>query len=130
MLTVGAQENHLLRAALAYAGRDWRVMPLHGVVEGKCTCGKKNCGSPGKHPRTRHGLKDATLDENTIKTWWAKWPAANLGSATGPESGFFVVGPDGQGGIDALAELERQHGPLPRTPRLKSGRGGQHYYIA
>jgi hypothetical protein len=41
-----------------------------------------------------------------------------------------VVGPDGQAGIDALAELERQHGTLPRTPMLRSGGGGRHYYFA
>jgi hypothetical protein len=40
-----------------------------------------------------------------------------------------MLGPDGQAGIDALAELERQHGPLPRTPMLRSGGGGRHYYF-
>lgn len=40
-----------------------------------------------------------------------------------------MFGPDGQAGIDALAELEREHGELPRTPRAKSGSGGRHYYF-
>jgi hypothetical protein len=125
----GSPENHLLQAALGYARRGWRVMPLHEIIEGKCSCGR-DCGSPGKHPRTRHGLKDATVDEDVIKAWWDKWPSANAGIATGPKSGLFMVGPDGQAGIDALAELERRHGPLPRTPLLRSGGGGRHYYLA
>jgi hypothetical protein len=130
ILQVRAEENQLLRAAYDYAQRGWLVMPLHGIAEGNCTCGKKDCDSPGKHPRTPHGFKDATLDETTIESWWATWSRANLGVATGPESGFFMIGPDGQAGIDALAELERQHGPLPRTPMLRSGGGGRHYYFA
>jgi hypothetical protein len=130
ILTDGAQKNQPLRSALDYAKRGWKVMPLHGITEGRCTCDKKDCDRQGKHPRTQHGLKDATLDENVIRSWWATWPMANVGIATGPECGFFMVGPDGQAGVDALAELERQHGPLPLTPRLRSGGGGRHCYFA
>jgi hypothetical protein len=130
LLTGDPPENHLLHAAFAYARRGWQVMPLHEIVGGQCSCGKGSCRTPGKHPRTRHGLKDATLDEAVIQGWWAKWPSANVGIRTGPESGFFMIGPDGQAGIEALADLERRHGPLPPTPRLRSGGGGQHYYFA
>lgn len=126
----GSQENHLLQAALGYAKRGWRVMPLHGISGGQCTCLKRGCGSAGKHPQTRHGRKDATNDQSTIIQWWATWPTANVGIATGPESGFFMLGPDGQAGIDALADLQRLHEQLPRTPLLRSGGGGQHYYFA
>ena len=41
-----------------------------------------------------------------------------------------MLGPDGQGVDAGLAELERQHGALPLTPRLRSGGGGRHYYLA
>jgi hypothetical protein len=130
ILPSGSQENHLLQAALDYADRGWRVFPLHWIVDGACSCGK-DCGTnAGKHPRTHHGLKDATTNEDTIRAWWSRWPSANVGIATGPVSGFFMLGPNGQAGIDALAELERQHGPLPPTPRLRSGGGGRHYYLA
>jgi hypothetical protein len=129
ILPTGSQENHL-QTALDYARRRWRVLPLHGIIDGKCSCGKNDCGSPGKHPRTRHGLKDATDQEDIIRGWWAEWPSANVGIATGPESGFFMLGPDGQAGIDALVDLQRQHGPLPATPRVRSGGGGTHHYFA
>src|SRR5262249_49846577 len=130
ILPDGLRENKLFLAALAYAGRGWPVMPLHEVIEGKCSCGNDCDKSKGKHPRTRHGLKDATTDVNIIRGWWAAWPSANVGMAPGEVSGFFMIGPDGPEGIEALAELERQYGPLPTTPWLRSGGGGRHYYFA
>jgi hypothetical protein len=119
----------LLAAALDYARRGWRIIPLHDVVAGECSCGKANCGSSGKHPRTDHGLKDGTTEVRTIRDWWRRWPSANVGVCTGQVSGVWMLGPDGQGGIDALAELVRQHGELPTTPTARSGSGGQHYYF-
>jgi hypothetical protein len=130
ILRIDGEENQLLAAALGYARRGWRVLPLHDATAGACSCGKAHCDSAGKHPRTRHGPKDATADEAVIRGWWAEWPAANVGVATGPESGLYMVGPDGPAGVEALAELEARHGPLPDTPRLRSGGGGQHRYFA
>ena len=54
-------------AALAYAARGFRVVPLHfpvehpqgGVFE-RCSCGDRACAAIGKHPLTPHGLNDAT----------------------------------------------------------------------
>jgi hypothetical protein len=125
----GDPSNYLLAAASDYARRGFRVMPLHEIAAGKCSCGKLTCKKPGKHPRTQHGCKDATTDETTLRSWWSAWPSANVGLATGPGSGFFMIGPDGQAGIDALADLQRQHGELPLTVRVASGGGGRHYYF-
>jgi hypothetical protein len=121
--------NRLLAEALDLAGRGWHVIPLHDVAAGLCSCGKADCGSPGKHPRTANGLKDGTVDAETIRRWWMRWPTANIGVCTGPESGVWMLGPDGQAGIDALAALERVHGELPQTPRAKSGSSGSHLYF-
>jgi hypothetical protein len=73
-----------------------------------------------------HGLTNATTDLNLIRTWWERWPFANIAICTGPQSGLFMIGPDGQEGIGAVAELEEHLGVLPRTPQSKTGRGGQH----
>lgn len=116
----------LEQCALDYAARGWRVFPLHHVAGGKCSCGKADCGSAGKHPRTKHGPKDATTHPATIRRWWKTWPSANIGVCTGPENDIWMLGPDGQAGIEALAALEREHGDLPRTPRARSGSGGRH----
>jgi hypothetical protein len=59
--------NELLDAALRFASKDWLVLPLHSIEnDGGCTCGRLECSSSGKHPRTAHGLKDATKDVEQI----------------------------------------------------------------
>ena len=84
----------MLEHALAYARAGWRVMPLHNIgPDGVCTCRPTKsrpkagveCPSPGKHPRIKTGraFEAATTDEAQIRQWWAKWPAANIGLATG-----------------------------------------------
>lgn len=125
-----SHQNQLLIAAIDYAQRGWRVLPIHASVDGKCSCGADGCGSIGKHPVTRHGLRDATVDPEIIRRWWTESPIANVGIATGPDSGLFMVGPDGQQGRDDLAELERQHGKLPVTAWCQSGSAdpGAHLY--
>lgn len=91
----GAKENMMLRAALQYAARGWAVIPLHTPTgEGRCSCGGRDCKKDpktglykGKHPRTLHGVDDATRDHVIIRKWWARWPDANLGLACGAVSG-------------------------------------------
>ncbi|MBY0460601.1 MAG: DUF3987 domain-containing protein, partial [Gemmataceae bacterium] len=102
------------------------MLPLHHVLNGQCSCGKPTCGSAGKHPRTKNGLKDATTDPDTIRGWWQKWPLANIGVVTGPASGFWVLGPDGPEGLADLHRLVDENGSTPRTARVRSGSGGQH----
>src|SRR4051794_1088253 len=85
--------NPLLVAAKTYAERGWRVFPLHEAPNGVCSCRQASaCQSAGKHPRTRHGVKEATTYFQTIEGWWSKWPSANVGVATG--SGLVVVDVD------------------------------------
>ena len=119
-----------LQAALDYAARGWHVFPLQAPKPGAgCSCGKRDCKSVGKHPRTQHGLKDATTDESTIRAWWRKWPDANVGIATGADSMLVVLDVDPEkGGDESLADLEKAHGPLPGTVRGLTGGGGTHLY--
>lgn len=121
--------NPLLDAALGYAARGWRVVPLHSVDVRGCSCGQSDC-SPGKHPRTKHGLKDGTTDPETIRGWWLKWPRANVGVVCGPESNVWMVGPDGQAGIDDLAALEAGRERVEAAAAARSQGGGQHFLFA
>ena len=118
----------LCDTAITYAELGWHAMPLQGVHDGRCACGRVDCSSPGKHPHGRfapQGLKNATLDGGAICQWFANGEILNLGVATGAESGLVVLDVDDRhGGSASLREL----GPLPRTATVRTG-GGQHLYF-
>jgi len=118
----------LLDAALKYALRGFRVLPLNGIRAGGCTCGDSDCRSPGKHPLTAHGATEASADEMTIRGWWSKWPTANIGLAMG-DAGCVALDVDtrnlGHLSWDALIHA---NGALPETPTQRSG-NGWHYLV-
>jgi putative DNA primase/helicase len=104
-------------------------LPLYATSDGKCECAaEQSCKHAGKHPRTRNGVKDATTDRTIIKAWWRRWPDANIGIATGPTSGIFVLDVDGNAGKASLAELQAEHGRLPKTVTVKTGKGRHLYF--
>jgi len=104
----------MLESALCYIARGWRVHP---------------CRPRGKTPLTVHGVKDATTDEAQIREWWAKWPDANIGIATGKKSGFFVLDVDGDSGAESLRELDKEIGGLPEALRSRTGTDGEHIFF-
>ena len=117
------------KKALRYARRGWPVLPLYAVNDGRCECAAgQSCAHPGKHPRTLNGVKDAITDLRIIKAWWKKWPDANIGIATGQTSGIFVLDVDGNLGKTSLAELQAEHGRLPKTVTVKTGKGRHLYF--
>ncbi len=118
----------LLEAALSYASLGWRVIPLHGIVDGKCTCSGKGRCKPGKHPRMDGGYKRGTSAPEQIRKWWSDWPDANVGVCTGLRSGIVVIDVDGDKGASSLEALEAEHGPLPATTTAVTGRG-RHIYL-
>lgn len=134
-MTAAASTN--LDAALRLAKLGWRVFPLHAPIghgqAASCTCGKPGCKHAGKHPRTKHGLKDASTDVARITRWWTDWPEANIGVATGASCGshgvlVLDVDPRHQGDT-SLTELEAGHGELPATVRARTGGGGEHVFF-
>jgi len=120
-------EASLLRAALWYAEQRLPVFPVHSVRDGHCSCGKKNCQHPGKHPRTKNGFKDATTDREQINRWWTEWPDANIGMPTGETSGLLAVDIDPRNwGSESWESLVLKHGPVPDTAEQITGGGGRH----
>ena len=95
----------LRAAAMDYAGRGWRVGP---------------CRAGGKEPATEHGVKDFTTDPVQIAQWWASVPY-NIGIATGPESGIFVVDVDPRNGGEWRPSIE--------TYAVSTGGDGFHHYF-
>lgn len=118
----------LLDAALKYALRGFRVLPLNSIRSGGCTCGDTDCRSPGKHPLTPHGATEASSDEMTIRGWWSKWPTANIGLAMG-DAGCIALDVDTRNnGHLSWEALIQANGALPETPTQRSG-NGWHYLV-
>jgi len=101
--------------ALAYARRGWAVFPIK---------------PKDKTPATRNGFKDASSDPATVETMFSAGNGLNIGIATGPESGLWVLDLDGEEGIEALNRLEDEYGKLPKTITVRTGGGGRHQYFA
>lgn len=129
----------LLDEALAYAGHGYLIFPLWHVTSSttgnlRCVCSDgPQCGSPGKHPRTRFGLTEATCDPAVIAAWWRRWPFANIGMPAGANRLAVIdVDPD-HGGTDTITVLdqyvtEKTRGAVDlwATRVIDTGGGGWH----
>lgn len=142
--------SKLERAALGYAALGWRVFPLQAYNPGfrgdpKQAPGKrplhicdppclarlpradpktnesvcKECGTV--HVKGTRGLHIATTDPAIISQWWARYPRANIGIATG--AGLLVVDLDGPDGEAWLAARQTERGPIPATPTQQTASG-------
>lgn len=120
----------LMAQVLEYAALGWCVIPLWSVTVPDqleapiCTCPKgRQCTSPGKHPRLLHGVLEASAHAPTIADWWQQWPDANVGIATGPRSGIYVVDLDGPKAVEAWAATG-----IPPGWQSRTGNGLHHVY--
>lgn len=110
--------------ALDLARAGFRVFPL----------------KPGQKTPAVPGWQNfATTDPDALREWWggADWRVyANIGVAGGPfgSNGRNLVIMDvdnknGKNGSSTLADLEREHGPLPATVTAITPTGGFHLYF-
>jgi hypothetical protein len=105
--------NNLVEAALSYAGKGYHVFP---------------CKPRSKEPATKHGFKDATRDQETVRRWWSENPNYNIAIATGKESGLWVLDVDGEVGRESYLKCQSD---IPYdTPNVKTPSGGFHLYFA
>ena len=75
-------------------------------------------------------MQSATTDAETIKSWWAAAPRANVGLRCGPESGVIVVDIDPRNGGEATILAHRVQGrTFPHCPKVKTANGGLHLYF-
>ena len=108
------------------------VFPVHTPLVDRCSCSTPECSSIGKHPRTDHGLHDATLDPETIRSWWQRWPDANIGVRTGIT--FDVLDIDSEPAGRALAIAAELTGADTTAcwnggPMSTTGRGSHILYL-
>lgn len=111
---MSAKVGRMLRAALAYVERGWRVLPLR---------------PGGKEPLGRlvpHGCKDASSTGDDVLRWWSDEPEAGVAIATGSVSGIWVLDIDGPVGAVVWWQWEANHGHVhtlaQRTGRIDGGR--------
>ena len=112
--------NNKISQALKFAELGIKVFPVHGIVDGKCTCGSHPCKkSPGKHPAVFEKWQEvATTDESQIRKWWNENPDWNIGLLLGPESEICDIEFDDDEG-EATAERLLEG---IKTPSYSSGR--------
>jgi hypothetical protein len=109
--------------ALSYAKtRGWYIFPA--------PVGEKKSHKSAEHSGGRNW--GATINEKEIKRDFKRWPKANVGVVTGPDSKIFVVEADtieghGVDGIASLKALQREHGKLPKTLMAESASGSLHH---
>jgi Bifunctional DNA primase/polymerase, N-terminal len=103
----------MIRAAITLATRGLHVFP---------------CRPRTKKPVCEHGCKDATTDLGVIRQWWRSEPQANVAIATGEVSGVFAIDVDDIDAESALSKLETEHGALPPTVAVITGKGRHLYF--
>lgn len=119
-----SEESRLLKATKFYPELGWKILPCHGIVGGRCTCGQKH-GEPkevGKHPVINQWNAASTDDPATVRGWWETNPNYNVGVHCS-KSGFFVIDIDPRsGGPESFLEFEKiVEGHLPPTIEAITG---------
>ncbi len=97
-------------AALRYAERGWSIIPVDGT--------SKQPLVPWRYFIERR----PSIEE--IQSWSNRFRGAGIAVITGPVSGIIVLDADGAEGV---AEAERLG--VPKTPTVRTPRGGAHYYF-
>jgi putative DNA primase/helicase len=120
-----SRQERLKKAAVWYAGKDWKILPCHGLTEqGRCTCGGRHTEPKdiGKHPALMDWNDKASCDPNTVDQWWKNEPDNNIGVVC-HKSGIFVVDIDPRSGGSKSYEkfLELLDYDLPETIEQYTG---------
>ena len=111
-------------AVLHFADLGFKLVPVHGVHSGACTCGKGvQCRKKGKHPKQRQWQAKGSCVPEEILRWW-KPPFPNLGVVTGSVSRMLVVDVDGEVGLRTLEELAKNDESIRNTRIHRTGSGG------
>jgi len=96
----------IAKEAFEYISLGWKIVPLHGIVDGKCTCGRSSCeGSAGKHPIHSKWKENVITDEDGLLAMLDRHPHMNIGVLLGPESGIMDIEFDTEEGRETADRL-------------------------
>lgn len=117
----------LLPDALEYLERGFSIFPVCSPRMGKHSHGQNRCTSPGKTPLVAWApYQERQANEGEVRSWWGRWPMANIGLVTGAVSGVVVLDCD-SGDARSIAMGK---GGLDTTPAVWTGKpGGIHYHL-
>lgn len=120
--------------ALNYVKQGFAVIPLHYPTDYGCSCGKKECTSPAKHPFHKfapNGAHSATRNEQSLYDWYGSIPSLNVGLSCGVDSDLIVLDVDiAHGGRESLNALRQKYGSdFTKTRTVITGSGGGHFYF-
>jgi putative DNA primase/helicase len=121
--------SNRLTSALNLIEKGFHIIPLHSPKDNnQCSCGRE-CGSQGKHPRIRDWPNNATDKPSQVRSWWRRWPEANIGIVCGEISDLVVLDMDPRhNGEQSLDKLEHSIGCFTQTTTIMTGGGGKHFY--
>jgi P4 family phage/plasmid primase-like protien len=112
------------KAVEFYAGLGWKILPCHGIVGGRCTCGKAHAEPKdvGKHPAINEWNTQSTDDYAVVDRWWDANPDYNAGIHCA-KSGLLVIDIDPRsGGPESFLRFEELiEGALPPTVEAITG---------
>lgn len=113
----------VLAQVRSYVNLGLHIFPLHGSVDGVCTCGEEDCPDNGKHPAIPRGVYGASTDFEWLESSFTDHPNENVGLATGRVSGVLILDLDSQDAIDQANRLG-----LPKTWAFVTGKGEQYIF--
>ena len=112
------------KATSWYAANGWEILPCHGIVEGRCTCGQSHMESKdiGKHPAINAWNVESSSDIAKVHAWWETNPEYNIG-VNCKSSGFLVIDIDPRSGGDIAYDKFEAYveGALPPTVEATTG---------
>lgn len=107
------EQSHYAEFALRYQA--WGLVSIPIAPSAKCP--PKGFDLDGLYDRLERGERPS---EEEVKSWWARWPDAQVGVVTGAATGLIVLDIDGED-----TELP---GSFPQTPIVLTRRGRHIYF--
>lgn len=124
LITSEMRSTDPCKAAFAYIDAGLSIIVTHGIDEKlNCTCGKRSCSSPGKHPIAEFfpkGVKSATRSKNKVRGALERNPDANIAACLAGRTVVDIDGPEGESTVQALT--------LPSTAIVLTGRGRHQHF--
>lgn len=121
----------LYQDAEEYLSSGLRLIPIHPIVQGKCSCENPNCNAAGKHPLRANWQNQRLVDSAIFEVWRDVYQCNALGWALDQDHIVIDIDPR-NGGTESLVELQNDTGVVLRdvcSAVIKTGGNGTHYYF-